>query len=346
MQSLNGDGLSLEGPEKGTGFPGTRVTGRCGLAVHGSQVYQESSRWARPRSHLYTSSMWILRLELEPCPAWLWDPLTPASARRAPWETHPQTMTTGLRDSGQTPLSSLTHTQWSSLSLSFCVRALWHFINALPAVCNHNRSHTAWSRNYMIHVWVSMLTPVPRMTNFHTWTLNDDNWPLKAQVIPGDQGKTFKDSPAGTTIWLKDHEKLTTLRRFIFSKKLSRTSWILKSLLAEETEAGAAPGSPGKFHLVQSYTLEFVTGWHWWRPRHCCFYFVRKVMVPSGFPHVANWLWLGVSSLSLTHVIKTWEESWRLIISSWKRKHIPRVIGLWPKYSVNNSSWNNSSNLK
>lgn len=234
----------------------------------------------------------------------------------------------------------------SSLSLSFCVRALWHFINALPAICNHNRSHTAGSRNYMIHVWVSMLTPVPRMTNFHTRTLNDDNWPLKVQVIPGDQGKTFKDSPAGTTVWLKDHEKLTTLRRFIFSKKLSRTSWILKSLLAEETEAGAAPGSPGKFYLVQSYTLEFVTGWHWWGPRHCCFYFVRKVMVPSGFPHVANWLWLGVSSLSLTHVIKTWEESWRLIISSWKRKHIPRVIGLWPKYSVNNSSWNNSSNLK
>lgn len=31
MQSLNGDGLSLERPEKGTGFPGTGVTGRCGL---------------------------------------------------------------------------------------------------------------------------------------------------------------------------------------------------------------------------------------------------------------------------------------------------------------------------
>lgn len=172
------------------------------------------------------------------------------------------------------------------------------------------------------------------------------NWPLEAQMIPGDQDKTSKESPAGTTVWLKDPEMLTTLRRFIFSKILSRTSWILKSFLPEETEAGEAPGSPGKFYLVQSSTLEFVTGWHWWGPRHCCFSLVGKVMVPSGFPHVANWLWLGASSLSLTHVIKTREESWRLIISSWKRKHIPRVIGLWPKYLVSNLSWNKSSKLK
>lgn len=172
------------------------------------------------------------------------------------------------------------------------------------------------------------------------------NRPLKAQMIPGDQDKTFKESPTGTTVWLEDREMLTILRRFIFSKILSRTSWILKSFLPEEREAGAAPDSPEKFYLVQSSTLEFVTGWHWWGPRHCCFYFVGKVTVPSGFPHVANWLWLGVSSLSLTHVIKTQEESWRLIISSWKRKHIPRVIGLWPKYLVSNKSWNKSSKLK
>lgn len=113
----------------------------------------------------------------QPCPAWLWDPPTPASARRAPHETHPQTMTTGLRDSGQAPLSSLTHTHWSSfpafLWVSVC-QSITAFINVLPATCNHTRSHTAWSRNYAIHVWVSTPTPVPRMTNFHTWTLNDD----------------------------------------------------------------------------------------------------------------------------------------------------------------------------
>lgn len=115
-------------------------------------------------------------------PAWLWDPPTSASARRAPRETHPPTMTTGLRDSGQAPLSSVTHMLWSfspfppSLPFSefLCVRALWHFINVLSASCNHTRSHTAWSRNHVIHVWVSTPTPVPRMTNFHTWTLNDD----------------------------------------------------------------------------------------------------------------------------------------------------------------------------
>lgn len=43
-------------------------------------------------------------------------------------------------------------------------------------------------------------------------------------------------------------------------------------------------------------------------------------MLPIGYDDVG--------SLSLTHVIKTWDESLGLIISSWKRKHIPKIIGL------------------
>lgn len=43
MQSLNGDGLSLEGPEKGTGFPGTGVTGRCGLLCIGARYTRRAA---------------------------------------------------------------------------------------------------------------------------------------------------------------------------------------------------------------------------------------------------------------------------------------------------------------